>query len=96
MLRSAPGEGSPSERSSRRRERRYRSSSDSSEDVRAAASSPRSRRAHGGARTGGSTWDSGRSRSYARVDSSQSGKRVIARLVLREWLRMTVLRPSSR
>ena len=66
--------GSPSpERSSRRRERRYRSSSDSSEDVRAAASSPRSRRAHGGARTGGSTWDYGRSRSYARVDSSQSG-----------------------
>ena len=66
--------GSPSpERSSRRRERRYRSSSDSSEDVRAAASSPRSRRAHGGARAGGSTWDYGRSRSYARVDSSQSG-----------------------
>ena len=66
--------GSPSpERSSRRRERRYRSSSDSSEDVRAAAPSPRSRRAHGGARTGGSTWDYGRSRSYARVDSSQSG-----------------------
>ena len=62
--------GSPSpERSSRRRERRYRSSSDSSEDVRAAASSPRSRRA----RAGGSTWDYGRSRSYARVDSSQSG-----------------------
>ena len=68
--------GSPSpERSSRRRERRYRSSSDSSEDVRAAASSPRSRRAHGGARTGGSTWDYGRSRSYARVDSNQSGTR---------------------
>ena len=66
--------GSPSpERSSRRREKRYRSSSDSSEDVRAAASSPRSRRAHGGARTGGSTWDYGRSRSYARVDPSQSG-----------------------
>ena len=66
--------GSPSPgRSSRRRERRYRSSSDSSEDVRAAASSPRSRRAHGGARTGGSTWDYGRSRSYARVDPSQSG-----------------------
>ena len=65
--------GSPSpERSSRRRERRYRSSSDSFEDVRAAAS-PRSRRAHGGARAGGSTWDYGRSRSYARVDSSQSG-----------------------
>ena len=66
--------GSPSpERSSRRREKRYRSSSDSSEDVRAAASSPRSRRVHGGARTGGSTWDYGRSRSYARVDPSQSG-----------------------
>ena len=65
--------GSPSGRSSRRRERRYRSSSDSSEDVRAAASSPRSRRAHGGARTGGSTWDYGRSQSYARVDPSQSG-----------------------
>ena len=66
--------GSPSpERSSRRRERRYRSSSDSSGDVRAAASSPRSRRAHGGARAGGSTWDYDRSRSYARVDSSQSG-----------------------
>ena len=66
--------GSPSpERSSRRREKRYRSSSDSSEDVRAAASSPRARRAHGGARAGGSTWDYGRSRSYARVDLNQSG-----------------------
>ena len=66
--------GSPSPgRSSRRREKRYRSSSDSSEDVRAAASSPRSRRAHGGARTGGSVWDYGRSRSYARVDPGQSG-----------------------
>ena len=66
--------GSPSpERSSRRREKRYRSSSDSSEDVRAAASSPRARRAHGGARAGGSTWDYDRSRSYARVDPSQSG-----------------------
>ena len=66
--------GSPSPgRSSRRREKRYRSSSDSSEDVRAAASSPRSRRAHGGARTGGSTWDYGRSRSYARVDPGPSG-----------------------
>ena len=62
--------GSPSpERSSRRREKRYRSSSDSSEDVRAAASSPRARRA----RAGGSTWDYGRSRSYARVDPNQSG-----------------------
>ena len=66
--------GSPSpERSSRRREKRYRSSSDSSGDVRAAASSPRARRAHGGARAGGSTWDYGRSRSYARVDPNQSG-----------------------
>ena len=66
--------GSPSpERSSRRREKRYRSSSDSSEDVRAAASSPRARRAHGSARAGGSTWDYGRPRSYARVDPSQSG-----------------------
>ena len=66
--------GSPSpERSSCRREKRYRSSSDSSEDVRAAASSPRARRAHGGARAGGSTWDYGRSRSYARVDPNQSG-----------------------
>ena len=66
--------GSPSPgRSSRRREKRYRSSSDSSEDVRAVASSPRARRAHGGARAGGSTWDYDRSRSYARVDPSQSG-----------------------
>ena len=65
--------GSPSpERSSRRREKRYRSSSDSSEDVRAAASSPRARHAHGGARAGGSTWDYGRPRSYVRVDPSQS------------------------
>ena len=63
---------SPSlERSSRRREKRYRSSSESSEDERAAASSPRSRRA----RTGGSTWDYGRPRSYARVDPDQSGTR---------------------
>ena len=66
--------GSPSpERSSRRREKRYRSSSDSSEDERAAASSPQARRAHGGARAGGSTWDYGRPRSYARVDPGQSG-----------------------
>ena len=58
--------GSPSpERSSRCREKRYRSSS--------AASSPRAGRAHGGARAGGSTWDYGRPRSYARVDPSQSG-----------------------
>ena len=67
---------SPSpERSSRRREKRYRSSSDSSEDERADASSPRERRAHGGARAGGSTWDYGRPRSYARVDPDQSGAR---------------------
>ena len=66
---------SPSlERSSRRREKRYRSSSESSEDERAAAS-PRARRAHGGARAGGSTWDYGRPRSYARVDPDQSGTR---------------------
>ena len=67
---------SPSlERSSRRWEKRYRSSSDSSEDKRAAASSPRARRAHGGARAGGFTWDYGRPRSYARVDPDQSGTR---------------------
>ena len=67
---------SPSlERSSRRREKRYRSSSESSEDERAAASSPRARRAHGGARAGGSTWDYGRPWSYARVDPDQSGTR---------------------
>ena len=67
---------SPSlERSLRRREKRYRSSSDSSEDERAAASSPRARRAHGGARAGGSTWDYGRPWSYARVDPDQSGTR---------------------
>ena len=67
---------SPSlERSSRHREKRYRSSSDASEDERAAASSPRARRAHGGARAGGSTWDYGRPRSYARVDPDQSGTR---------------------
>ena len=68
--------GSPSpERSSRRREKRYRSSSESSEDERAAASSPRARRAHGGVRAGGSTWDYGRPLSYARVDPDQSGTR---------------------
>ena len=68
--------GSPSlERSSRRREKRYRSSSESSEDERAAASSPRARRALGGALAGGSTWDYGRPRSYARVDPDQSGTR---------------------
>ena len=63
------------ERSSRRREKRYRSSSDSSEDERAAASSPRDRRAHGGVRAGGSSWDYGRPLSYARVDPDQSGAR---------------------
>ena len=62
-------------RSSRRREKRYRSSSDSSEDERADASSPRDRRAHGGARTGGSTWDYDRPRSYAMVNPDQSGAR---------------------
>ena len=61
-------------RSSRHREKRYCSSSDSSEDERAAAS-PRDRRAHGGARTGGSTWDYDRPRSYARVNPDQSGAR---------------------
>ena len=72
--RSRRGSSSPG-RSSRRREKRYRSSSDSSEDERADASSPRSRRAHGGARAGGSSWDYGRPRSYARVDPDQSGAR---------------------
>ena len=67
---------SPSpERSSRRREKRYRSSSDSSEDERADASPPRDRRAHGGARAGGSTWDYDRPRSYARVNPDQFGAR---------------------
>ena len=74
VRRSAPGEGLLLLNAlSRRREKRYRSSSDSSEDVRAAASSPRARRALGGAHAGGSTWDYGRSRSYARVDPNQSG-----------------------
>ena len=72
--RSRRGSSSPG-RSSRRREKRYRSSSDSSEDERADASSPRSRRAHGDARAGGSSWDYGRPRSYARVDPDQSGAR---------------------
>ena len=68
-----------SERSSRRRGRRYRSSSDSSEDDRADASPPRSRRAHGGARTGGSSRDfdrsprPGTSRSSAREEHYRSG-----------------------
>ena len=64
-----------SERSSRRREKRYRSSSDSSEEARADASPPRSRRAHGGARTGGSSWDFDRSRSSARDERDRSGAR---------------------
>ena len=64
-----------SERSSRRREKRYRSSSDSSEEARADASPPRSRRAHGGARTGGSSWDFDRSRSSARDECDRSGAR---------------------
>ena len=64
---------SPSERSSRRRGRRYRSSSDSSEEDRADVSPPRARRAHGGARTGGSSRDFDRSRSFVREDRYQSG-----------------------
>ena len=71
---------SPSpERSSRRRGRRYRSSSDSSEEDRADVSPPRSRRAHGGARTGGSFLDfdrsprPGTSRSSVREERYQSG-----------------------
>ena len=71
---------SPSpERSSRRRGRRYRSSSDSSEEDRADVSPPRSRRAHEGARTGGSSRDfdrsprPGTSWSFVREDRYQSG-----------------------
>ena len=64
-----------SERSSRRRGKRYRSSSNSSEEDRADASPPRSRRAHGGARTGGSSWDFDRSRSSARDERDRSGAR---------------------
>ena len=63
-----------SERSSRRRGKRYRSSSDSSEEDRA-DTSPRSRHAHGGARTGGSSWDFDRSRSSAREEPDRSGAR---------------------
>ena len=66
---------SPSERSSRRRGKRYRSSSDSSEEDRADASPPRARHAHGGARTGGSSWDFDRSRSSAREEPDRSGAR---------------------
>ena len=62
-------------RSSRRRETRYRSSSDSSEDDRADASPPQARRAHGGARAGGSTWDFDRPRSSVRVEPDRSGAR---------------------
>ena len=62
-------------RSSRRREKRYRSSSDSSEDDRADASPPQDRRAHGGARAGGSAWDFDRPRSSARVEPDWSGAR---------------------
>ena len=68
-----------SERSSRRRGRRYRSSSDSSEEDRADASPPRSRRAHGGTHTGGSSRDfdrsprPGTSRSSAREEHYRSG-----------------------
>ena len=67
------------ERSSRRRGRRYRSSSDSSEEDRADASPPRSRRAHGGVRTGGSSRDfdrsprPGTSRSSVREERYRSG-----------------------
>ena len=64
-----------SERSSRRRGKRYRSSSDSSEEDRADASPPRARHAHGGARTGGSSWDFDRSRSSAREEPDRSGAR---------------------
>ena len=64
-----------SERSSRRRGKRYRSSLDSSEEDRADASPPRSRHAHGGASTGGSSWDFDRSRSSAREEPDRSGAR---------------------
>ena len=64
-----------SERSSCRRGKRYRSSSDSSEEDRADASPPRSRHAHGGACTGGSSWDFDRSRSSAREEPDRSGAR---------------------
>ena len=71
---------SPSpERSSCRRGRRYRTSSDLSEEDRADASPPRSRRAHGGARTGGSSRDfdrsphPGTSRSSVREERYRSG-----------------------
>ena len=67
-----------SERSSRHRGKRYRSSSDSSEDDRADASPHRSRHAHGGACTGGSSWDFDRSPrpgTSAREEHDRSGAR---------------------
>ena len=64
-----------SERSSCRRGKRYRSSSDSSEEDRADASPPRSRHVHGGASTGGSSWDFDRSQSSAREERDRSGAR---------------------
>ena len=64
-----------SERSSRRRGKLYRSSSDLFEEDRADASPPRARHAHGGARTGGSSWDFDRSRSSAREEPDRSGAR---------------------
>ena len=48
---------------------------DSSEEDRADASPPRSRHAHGGARTGGSSWDFDSSRSSAREEPDRSGAR---------------------
>ena len=70
-----------SERSSCRQGKRYRSSSVSTEEDRADASPPRSRCAHGGAQTGGSSWDfdrsthPGTSRSSAREEHYRSGAR---------------------
>ena len=87
---------SPSpERSSRRRERRYRSSSDSSEDERAAASSPRARRAHGGARAGGSPGIMA-VRGHMQGWIQTSLGRVVARLGFRAWLTTNAPLPSSR
>ena len=90
-----------SERSSRRRGRHYRSSSDSSGDDRADASPPRSRRAHGGARTGGSfgiltaRLVLGR-RGLLQGKSMTGLELVVDRLGLRAWLTMTAPLPSSR
>ena len=64
-----------SERSSRRRGKRYRSSSVLPEEDRPDASPPRSRHVHGGARTGGSSWDFDRSWSSAREEPDRSGAR---------------------